>query len=636
VNKLFIDFETYWDKDHTLSKMNAIEYVMHPKTEIQSAAIKVNAQPTRVIFGEDNLRKLFNRIDWGDTWAIGHNMELFDSLILAYRFGVAPKLWGCTLAMSRPIYAKEVGGSLKAVAAALGLGDKLSIAATNTKGKRLADFSDLDRALMGEYNKVDTELCAGIFNALLPQYTPAELVTLDATIRMVTEPKFEADMPLLEHTLGAVQRDKARQLTEVAQLVGVDASDPTVDVSAEVKKQLMSAAKFKKVLEGLGVEVPMKVSPTTGKEIPALSKTDEAFVAMQEHEDERVQMLALARLGAKSTILETRLKAFIDVSRATGGAIPVPLKYYGADTTGRWSGTMYNPQNLPRINPSKPKLSDALRKSMRAPKGHKVVVADLSGIELRVNHFLWKVPSSMALFEADPEKADLYKDFAAKLYAIKVEEVNKDQRQIGKLAHLGLGYGAGAPTFRSVAKMMGGVSLSDDESKAIVNRWRNTYSEIVNGWRTCHKALDTIFAGLRGNPIDPWGMCLPCDEGIRTPKGLIRYPNLRREFDGNGKPEWVYGTGSKKARIYAGKITENCVQHLARQVLVDQMVEIRRATSLSPALTVHDELVYVVPEADAEGMLDYVNSVMRTPPDWWPALVTWSEGDIADSYGEAK
>jgi len=51
---------------------------------------------------------------------------------------------------------------------------------------------------------------------------------------------------------------------------------------------------------------------------------------------------------------------------------------------------------------------------------------------------------------------------------------------------------------------------------------------------------------------------------------------------------------------------------------------------------VHDELVYVVPESLAQETLDMVQNIMRTPPTWWPELLTWSEGDIADTYGDAK
>jgi len=100
--------------------------------------------------------------------------------------------------------------------------------------------------------------------------------------------------------------------------------------------------------------------------------------------------------------------------------------------------------------------------------------------------------------------------------------------------------------------------------------------------------------------------------------------------------EFVYGHGRNKARIYAGKIDENIVQHLARCVIADNALTVQQITGLNPALMVHDELVYVVPEDDAVRILDVVQQVMRTPPVWWPELITWSEGDIADTYGDAK
>ena len=236
---------------------------------------------------------------------------------------------------------------------------------------------------------------------------------------------------------------------------------------------------------------------------------------------------------------------------------------------------------------------------------------------------------------ADPEKADLYKDFAAALYGISKDEVSKAQRQVGKVAHLGLGFGAGAATFQKVAKLMGGVDITLDESRDIVAKWRRMYGDIATGWKTCHAALKNIHLGVE-EAIDPWGLCFTCKEGIRTPKGLIRYPGLREEFTEDGKSEWVYGEGRNKARIYAGKVTENIVQHLARCVIADNALDYQRQTGRTPALTVHDELVYVVPETEAEQALADLQKLMRTPPSWWPELVVHSEGDIADTYGAAK
>jgi DNA polymerase len=633
-----IDLETFWSVTHSLSKMSPIAYCMHPDTEIISCAFKFDNGPTEVLFGEDKIIEWAKSVDWSQYWVVGHNLSGFDAMILSWRMGIQPKMWGCTLAMSRPIHAKDAGGSLAKLVAHYKLGEKDQSALIATKGRHLCDFTEQEIADMGEYNKADVDQCYALLRRLIPQTKRDEVKLIDMTIRMLVEPQFNADVDLLFQTLKDEEVRKQKALLDAAKVM--DVYDPLLSVDEntdEVLKLLSSAAKFAKFLQSVGVDVPTKVSPTTGKEIPALAKTDEDFIALQEHDNPVVATAAAARLDAKSTILQTRIQAFLDAASAHPQAkVPIPLKYYGADTTGRWSGWGYNPQNLPRVNPYNPRPSDSLRRSLIAPAGYKVVVADLSGIELRVNHFLWKVPSSMEMFKADPEKADLYKDFASKLYDVDFHEVTKEQRQVGKVAHLGLGFGAGYKTFQKVAKLMGGVDITEDESADIVNKWRDSYYEITEGWRTCHSVLPTIMRGATGAAVDPWGMVTPCAEGLKTPKGMIRYPDLRTERNDDNRMEFVYGHGRNKARIYAGKIDENIVQHLARCVIADNALTVQKLTNLIPALMVHDELVYVVPEDDAEAVLSTVQEVMRTPPEWWPELVTWSEGDIADTYGDAK
>jgi DNA polymerase I-like protein with 3'-5' exonuclease and polymerase domains len=633
-----VDLETYWAVGHSLTKMSPIKYCMHPETEIISCAFKFDDEPTVVVFGEQAVIDYCAKVDWSQYWVVGHNLSGFDSMILSWRLGVKPMLWGCTLAMARPIHAKDVGLSLAKLVAHYGLGHKDQSALVATKGKHLCDFSADEISEMSTYNAADVDQCYGLLRRLIPQTQKAEVKLIDMTIRMLIEPYFEADVPLLANTLADEGERKQAMLIEAASVMGVLAPGMNDDEAADAAlKVLSSAAKFATFLRTIGVEVPTKISLTTEKEIPALAKTDEAFLALQEHDDPLVAMAAAARLDAKSTILQTRIQAFLTAADAQPQRlVPIPLKYYGADTTGRWSGWGYNPQNLPRINPYKPKPSDALRKSLRAPEGHKVVVADLSGIELRVNHFLWQVPSSMKLFQDDPEKADLYKDFASTLYNVPVADVTKVQRQVGKVAHLGLGFGAGYITFQKVAKLMGGVDITEDESRDIVDKWRGAYPEICQGWRTCHASLKTIMSGAEGAAVDPWGMVFPTTTGLKTPKGLIRYPDLRTERDDNNRVEFMYGQGRNKARIYAGKIDENIVQHLARCVIADNALSVQAVTGLNPALMVHDELVYVVPQEAAQTTLDTVQEIMRTPPTWWPELVTWSEGDIAQTYGEAK
>ncbi len=648
---IYIDFESYWSTTHTLSRMSPTEYVQHPDTEIISVAIREGNEPTYVLFGEEKIKRHLQDMDWSDKMAVGHNMSGFDAMILAWRFGIKPKMYGCTAAMARSKYSKtgvSVGGkfltgvSLKKLAAELRIGAKLDLEATNTKGKHLCDFSPDELAQMEEYNKVDTDLCAELFFKLAKGFPKAELMQIDMTTRMLVEPKFELDYAMVNKALEDVKAEKASALNDlynqlfehterVARILEGNHPEP----EEYVRMTLASATKFGELLRLRGVEVPMKQSPTNpAKMTPALAKTDDAFIALQDHEDPIVAAAARVRLEVKSTLLETRLQAFIKAADACGGRLPVPLKYAGADTTGRWSGEQYNMQNLPRINPKSPKPSDALRNSLRAPKGHKVVVADLSGIELRVNHFLWKVKQSMDLYNNDVE-ADLYKSFAAARYGIDESEVTKDQRQLAKIAQLGLGFGAGAPTFRKVAKLMGGLDLSEAESLEVVTAWRDTYHDIVKGWKSFQNSLPNIAQGIE-SAIDPWGLCITEKNAVRLPSGRkIHYPNLIKESD-NGKTEWWYGSGRSRARIYAGKGVENLVQALARDVIAEHALTMFKRTGYRPSLAVHDELVYIVPETVAQDVLDELQGIMRKGVSWWPELITWSEGDVGDTYGEVK
>lgn len=651
ITPVFLDFESYWAVDHTLSRMTNIEYVMHPDTEIISLAMKVGySSATMVYFGDAEIRKALSMVDWSKSMAIGHNMSGFDALILAWRFGINPAMWGCTLAMARSKYNANVGGSLGKLVAhfrdeleSSGIsGKKDNTALVNTKGKHLKDFTKEEIKAMAEYNKDDTEQCAGLFKILAKETPPKELLQIDLTTRMLTEPQFEVDTKLLRDTLVEVQAEKLRSLKELTDLLG--STEEQVAYVLETgqqmeeftKTQLMSSAKFAALLERRGVEVPMKASPSDpAKLIPALSKTDQAFLDLQEHDDHVVAAAARARLEAKSTLLETRIGKFLEASARVKGMLPMPLRYAGATTTGRWSGEIFNPQNLPRIDPTKPKLSDCLRNALKAPDGYTVVTSDLSGIELRVNHFLWKVQSSMDLFEMDPAKADLYKEFAAKLYGVGKSDVTKAQRQIGKIAHLGLGFGAGPATFQRIAKMMGGVDMELEEAQKVTASWREEYSDIVTGWKTCHKALTAIYNGVE-EAIDPWGLCTTGKDHIKLPSGRkIWYPGLHIEKGSDGKSEWWYGEGRNRARIYAGKVDENIVQALARDVIADVVQTMYRKHGIKPALLVHDEYVLVIKESRGEEIRAKLDEVMRAPTAWWPELIKWSESDIGGTYGAA-
>jgi hypothetical protein len=117
----------------------------------------------------------------------------------------------------------------------------------------------------------------------------------------------------------------------------------------------------------------------------------------------------------------------------------------------------------------------------------------------------------------------------------------------------------------------------------------------------------------RTEAIDPWGLCKTAHQQILLPSGRsIYYPSLVKERDEN-KTEWWYGNGRARARIYAGKGVENMVQALARDVIAEHAIDMYKQTGKRPALTVHDELVYVVKEAEADDTLDTLQDIIKRP-----------------------
>jgi DNA polymerase len=650
---LTLDFETYWSKTHSLSKLSPIEYVMHPDTEMISCSIKLDDYPTDVVFGEAAIRRFFAKVSPDDKLALAHNMSGFDALLLAWRLNWRPKLWGCTLAMARPMHERTTGVSLAKLVEHYGLGKKDNTVLLNTQGKHLADFTPEEIHRMRIYNKADTEQCYALFKKLRPLTSNREMWAIDSNIRMMVDDEFELDKPLLQTALAREQAKKRKTLLALAEQLEV--KQPVAageegefftedDLAQAVKDELMSGPKFAALLTRLGVDVPTKPSPTDAdKQIPALSKDDPEFQELLEDDNDLVAAAARARLEMKSTLLETRIQAFLAAGGRRQGRLPIPAKYYGAHT-GRDSGELYNALNLPRIDRDKddriiPKLTNALRLSLRAPKGKVVMAADLSGIEMRVNHTLWKVKYSTELWAKDAT-ADIYKPTAARYYDIPEDQVDKPRRQFGKVLQLACGFQVGPPKFKRFARKFN-LILSDEEARNGVYGWREITPEIADrdhgGWAKCQQALEYILAGQE-QAIDPWGLTHTEAGGIRLPDGrLIRYPDLRRQVnEKTGYIEWKYGQGRHTRFIYGGSMDENIVQALARIVLMDNVMEFWKRTGLRTKLRVYDEAVYIVDEAAASDLLKELLAIMRTPPKWWPQLVVWSEGDCAPAYGLAK
>jgi DNA polymerase len=394
-------------------------------------------------------------------------------------------------------------------------------------------------------------------------------------------------------------------------------------IEMDSREGLMSNEKFASLLKEFDVDPPRKVSPVTGKETWAFSKTDEGFKALLDHSNQWVQMLAAARLGLKSTQEETRAQRFLDI--AGRGKLPIPLRYYAAHT-GRWGGDdKVNMQNLGRGSP--------LKKAILAPDGYWMIDSDSSQIEARTVAWLAEQDDLVQAFE---EGKDVYKIMASAIYGKAESEITKEERFVGKTTILGAGYGMGAIKFKTQLKTFG-VDIEEAEAARIIQVYRDTYPSITKLWRQAGRALDAIAEDKTCDLGREGVVVVDGKKGIRMPNGLhIKYPNLRKQTKEDGKDEYVYDTKRGKAvipnKIYGGKVVENLCQGLARIIIGEQMLLI--AKKYRVVMTVHDAIAIIAPENEIQNAQEFVELCMRVRPSWALELPLNCESGSGKSYGE--
>lgn len=620
-----LDFETYYANGYSLKGMTTEEYIRDEKFEVIGVGVKIDDNATEWFSGTHaEIKDYLNKIDWKDSALLCHNTQ-FDGGILSFVFGIVPAYYFDTLCMARAIHGVDAGGSLSALVERYALGKK-GTEVINALGKRRVDFTAEELERYGNYCINDVDLTFKLFNVFMSEYFPqVELDLIDMTLRMYTQPVLTVDHKLLRSRLHEIKDEKNRLLASLKDKLSCASEE-------DVRKKLASNPQFAAVLKDHGVEPPMKVSATTGKETFALAKNDEGFIALKEHENPFIQQLCAVRLGTKSTIEESRIERFIDIGSRNRGRLPIPLKYYGAHT-GRWAGAdAVNFQNLP----SRDKQKAALKKSVLAPEGHYVINCDSSQIEARVLAWLSGQQDLVSQFS---KGEDVYSIFASKIYERPVSKANPVERFVGKTCILGLGYGTGAAKLRHTLKTQPpGADLDEDRCQGIVSLYRETNHKIPKLWRDCDNALRDLMAwpvDEYANPIAPYylgeGECVVVDPtGIKLPNGLyIRYPSLRIDPESN---KTTYNSRKGPVSIWGGAVVENIVQALARIIVGEQMLMLKE--KYRPVLTVHDAAVLVVPEHELEDALAFIVQVMSTPPRWAKGLPIACEAKYGRSYGE--
>jgi DNA polymerase len=340
---------------------------------------------------------------------------------------------------------------------------------------------------------------------------------------------------------------------------------------------------------------------------------------------------------------------------------------YGGAHTLRWSGRGVQPQNLTRTETDKDALkallegrpvnslaalSTCIRPCIRAPHGYKLVVADLSAIENRVLAWL---SGCEAMLQVYADNLDPYKAFAVEMYGIDYKEVTKQQRQICKPAVLGCGYGLGGGQERELqngqkiktglwkyAENMG-VHIDRHEAHKMVNAFRFAYREVVDYW---YYLEDAFFAAFKTRKVQQVGaiyfMATPEAIKVKLPSGrFLHYLNpgawkgsegLKLSFDG------FRGSGWGRQSTWGGRICENIVQAVSRDVLAEGM---KRAEAAGFTLVghVHDELIalerreaYWNSREGESYAWRALENAMSAPIDWAHGLPLAAEGWEGEFY----
>jgi DNA polymerase len=572
--RLTLDLETYYDDEYSLKKMHTLEYVRDERFLIHGASIKVNDDPGTTFYPEEALKNLLGELEAKEVELVCHN-TYFDGLALYHHYQFVPGRYCDTLSMARGLLPHAPSYELDYLCKLLGIGEKVPEVLGLTKGHRV--LSPELFAQLGEYANNDVELTHGLYKRLRPALPDEEMDLIHLTLQWGCRPVLHVDLP------------RAKKALELAE----NERETKIATSGQTLETLSSQPKFCELLESLAVQVPTKTNKH-GKEIPALARNDLGFQQMIAEYPEHSALFE-GRLAAKSTIDVTRTQRIVNIG--SSGTLPMPLKYYGAHT-GRWSGTDgLNPQNFRR--------GSELRKSIIAPPGYVILVADLAQIELRLNLWFCQELAWLALLY---DGIDIYAASAANHFDVALEDVTYEQRFFGKTLELGLGYQMGWRKFRTTSALKG-IFLSESDAYEAVMKYRSSHHLIKQKWSELSCKLVHMYQDCH---IEH-GCITFINEGILLPNGMrLDYTALTPHENGN----WTYGDHTY---IYGGKMLENIIQALAR-IVMGQHLRAIEAAGITTVSTTHDEIIMVVREAEADEAEAKVREIMTTPPDWAPDL----------------
>ncbi len=547
--------------------------------------------------------------DWSDSFLICHHHQ-FDGLILSHQYDIQPAKRGCTLSMARLMLGNHIGVSLDSVRQHFGI--PLKKTPYNLfKGKHWHEMTPAVQEQVADGCCDEVESIWLIFQRLMSDnqapFPVEELETIDITMRMFCEPVLKANVDLLARIWERESTQKE------ARLKALD-----IDVA-----ELQSADKFQALLEAEGVEIEYKDG--TNGPIPQFAKNDPFMQELLQDDDDRVRGLAEARIGAKSTLLQTRAETLGWM--ASRGPLCVYLKMYAAHTTRWGGGDKSNFQNFKKPDPDDLlTATDPLdiTAAILPPDGYYLVKPDSSQIQCRLLNFLAGQDDKIEDFR---QGRDPYIGVASQFYGYPVNKKDHPvERQCGKVLELQAGFMSGGEKIRATLRTKAKIFITPEEGLKARDAYRDTHPAVVGYWREGGRMLKVLANGGTAE----WGPMTLRDKRIWLPNGCpLIYDTLEWYRDPEkGEAYWRLRQRKGWVKTYSGKLVENVIQALERVVVGQAMIRVARL-GYRVVSNNHDAPWVLIPKDGQEQQhLDACKTEMTRPLPWLPGLPLACEGEL--------
>lgn len=596
-----VDFETFYTGAYSVKTMGLYPYVSDPRFSAWAVAVSDGVS----VCACDPAEFPWKRIG-GREW-VSHHRE-FDRGVFArlqaegkIPAGVRPAAWQDSAAACAFLqYPRDLKGACRDV-----LGVEVDKGVRRSlRGQKGAD--DLFGACgMSEeeaaYVSNDAVMCRKLWQETGWRWPAHERALFEATCAMARR-GVRVDWAMVDNAI-----------TGLGRVVG--------ECRAKIPwEPALSDKKFRQACSDLGVTPPASTA-----------QGDENFALwLKTHEGKRCaewarSMARLRRANRLRAVLES-MKA----RRGNDGRMVYELKYFGA-TTGRWAGS--GGLNMQNFNRKEVEGFD-VRKAIVAPPGFTLAVCDYSQIEARVLLWIAGDEKTIRMLRDRPEM-DMYEVHARATMGYReaeplekyCERTGSTLRQYAKARVLGLGYRCGAGTFIRVAKLMAKLELSFDEAKRAVNDYRASNPLVVAVWE---RLEDEAFQAWEKGA--DYVLPLPCTAHDPRCGRYLFYRDLKVVDGGYGKGLTAVIAG-ERCPLHGGIITENLVSGASRDVMASAWLRCLKA-GYPPVMTVHDELVFEVPDATAHDDLARISSVMTEPLAWAPGLPLKVGAKLMRRYGK--